>query len=568
MLVDELGLVPGNRVLLHGPTRPSRSRRGSAILLAGGVVVATMPLLRAGEIAKVIGKAQVTPRARRRAARGRGRGAAGELRELRTLRRRWPPAPRARSASSRSTTARRRRRDHRLHLRHDRRAEGLRALPPRPAGVVRHVRRARPAPAPERRLHRHAAAGVHVRARRARAVPAALRRVDRAGRASPARTRCSRRSRAHGDHDARSPRRPAYRALLRARPDLGARLRTCVSAGEPLPAGVVRRVVRADRHPHRRRHRLDRDAAHLHRARRRGGARAGSAGAAGARATRRGSSTTDMRPLPPGEVGRLAVRGPTGCRYLDDPRQSDYVVDGWNLTGDAFRDGRGRLLLVPGAHRRHDHLLRLQHLAASRSRPRCSSTPPSPSARSSPRPTRSAATSSRRSSSCAGASRRRRAGGELQDHVKARIAPYKYPRRIEFVDALPRTPTGKVQRNVLRERSHEARLQPPGWPRPRGYANGIAAPRAGSCSSPARSAGTPTGAFPSPDLAGQVAPGAANIVAVLAEAGAGPEHVARLTWYVTDRDDYLAAPEGDRRGLPRRHGPPLPGDGGRRRSAR
>ncbi len=41
----------------------------------------------------------------------------------------------------------------------------------------------------------------------------------------------------------------------------------------------------------------------------------------------------------------------------------------------------------------------------------------------------------------------------LQDHVKARIAPYKYPRRIEFVDALPRTPTGKVQRNVLRERS-------------------------------------------------------------------------------------------------------------------
>ena len=41
----------------------------------------------------------------------------------------------------------------------------------------------------------------------------------------------------------------------------------------------------------------------------------------------------------------------------------------------------------------------------------------------------------------------------LQDHVKASIAPYKYPRRIEFVDALPRTPTGKVQRNVLRERS-------------------------------------------------------------------------------------------------------------------
>ena len=46
---------------------------------------------------------------------------------------------------------------------------------------------------------------------------------------------------------------------------------------------------------------------------------------------------TDMQPLPAGEVGRLAVRGPTGCRYLADPRQTDYVVDGWNLTGDAFR---------------------------------------------------------------------------------------------------------------------------------------------------------------------------------------------------------------------------------------
>ena len=44
-----------------------------------------------------------------------------------------------------------------------------------------------------------------------------------------------------------------------------------------------------------------------------------------------------MQPVAPGVVGRLAVRGPTGCRYLDDPRQSDYVVDGWNLTGDTFR---------------------------------------------------------------------------------------------------------------------------------------------------------------------------------------------------------------------------------------
>ena len=44
----------------------------------------------------------------------------------------------------------------------------------------------------------------------------------------------------------------------------------------------------------------------------------------------------DGAELPRGEVGRLAVRGPTGCRYLDDPRQADYVLDGWNLTGDSF----------------------------------------------------------------------------------------------------------------------------------------------------------------------------------------------------------------------------------------
>src|SRR5690606_40384047 len=44
----------------------------------------------------------------------------------------------------------------------------------------------------------------------------------------------------------------------------------------------------------------------------------------------------DGRPAPVGTIGRLAVKGPTGCRYLDDPRQAQYVQDGWNLTGDAY----------------------------------------------------------------------------------------------------------------------------------------------------------------------------------------------------------------------------------------
>src|SRR5260370_34974811 len=55
----------------------------------------------------------------------------------------------------------------------------------------------------------------------------------------------------------------------------------------------------------------------------------------------------DMNELPPGTVGKLAVRGPTGCRYLADARQSNYARDGWNLTGDAFvSDANGRLSFV------------------------------------------------------------------------------------------------------------------------------------------------------------------------------------------------------------------------------
>jgi enamine deaminase RidA (YjgF/YER057c/UK114 family) len=83
-------------------------------------------------------------------------------------------------------------------------------------------------------------------------------------------------------------------------------------------------------------------------------------------------------------------------------------------------------------------------------------------------------------------------------------------------------------------------LQPPGWPRPRGYANGIEA--SGRLVFVAGQIGWDSdGAFPSADLPGQVRQTLANVVAVLAEAGAGPEHVVRLTWYVTDREEYLAS---------------------------
>jgi enamine deaminase RidA (YjgF/YER057c/UK114 family) len=82
-------------------------------------------------------------------------------------------------------------------------------------------------------------------------------------------------------------------------------------------------------------------------------------------------------------------------------------------------------------------------------------------------------------------------------------------------------------------------LQPPGWPRPRGYANGVLAE--GRLVFVGGMIGwDETGTF-ADGLAEQVRQALANVVAVLEEAGAGPEHVARLTWYVTDREEYLAS---------------------------
>ena len=159
----------------------------------------------------------------------------------------------------------------------------------------------------------------------------------------------------------------------------------------------------------------------------------------------------DGRAVGPGVIGRLAVKGPTGCRYLADPRQQDYVLDGWNLTGDAYEmdaDGyffyRSRtddMIISAGYNiagaEVEDVLLR--HPAVAE---------------------------------CGVIGRADEERGqvveahvvlkpgfeqgevlvrELQDFVKTQIAPYKYPRSIKFIDALPRTETGKLQRFKLRD---------------------------------------------------------------------------------------------------------------------
>jgi 2-aminobenzoate-CoA ligase len=157
-----------------------------------------------------------------------------------------------------------------------------------------------------------------------------------------------------------------------------------------------------------------------------------------------------METLAPGQIGRLAVRGPTGCRYLDDPRQAGYVVDGWNLTGDAFSmdaDGyfwfqaRTDDMIISSGYNISGAEVEsalLEHPAVAE----CAVV-------ASPDDERGHVVKAF-VVAAPGAAPGDALAADLQAHVKARIAPYKYPRRIAFLDALPRTPTGKVQRTRLR----------------------------------------------------------------------------------------------------------------------
>ena len=154
---------------------------------------------------------------------------------------------------------------------------------------------------------------------------------------------------------------------------------------------------------------------------------------------------------PPGAVGRLAVKGPTGCRYLADERQQNYVHNGWNLTGDAYlMDEQGYFFYQA---RTDDMIISAGYniagpevegaLLAHPAVAECGVVG-SPDAE---RGTVVKAFVVLKP----GYPRGRDTVRRLQDHVKNSIAPYKYPRVVEFVDALPRTETGKLQRFKLRK---------------------------------------------------------------------------------------------------------------------
>jgi 2-aminobenzoate-CoA ligase len=243
----------------------------------------------------------------------------------------------------------------------------------------------------------------------------------------------------------------AYRAMLAAM-DQGAdlsSLRLAVSAGETLPAAVFEEWTRKTGKPI-----LDgigsTEMLHIFISNRIGDA---VPAATGQPVTGYEARVVDdaMSEVPRGEIGRLAVRGPTGCRYLADERQKNYVSGGWNITGDTFmQDADGRFHFVARAD---DMIVSagyniagpeveaalLKHVEVAE----CAVI---------------GAPDGERGQIVAayvvlkagvigdGACAKR-----LQNHVKATIAPYKYPRAVNFVDALPKTATGKIQRFRLRQ---------------------------------------------------------------------------------------------------------------------
>ena len=243
----------------------------------------------------------------------------------------------------------------------------------------------------------------------------------------------------------------AYRAMMLAM-DKGAdlsSLRLAVSAGETLPAPVFEDWTRKTGKPI-----LDGIGAtemlHIFISNRLGDATAGATGkpVGGYEAK---IVDEDLREVADGTVGHLAVRGPTGCRYLADERQSSYVRGGWNLTGDDFvRDRNGVFHFVARAD---DMIISSGYNIAGPE-------------------VETALLTHADVAECAvvgvpdvergqivaahvvlkaGVAGDAATVKALQDHVKAKIAPYKYPRAITFVAALPKTQTGKVQRFKLKQ---------------------------------------------------------------------------------------------------------------------
>jgi len=458
LLVEEEGLVCGNRVLLRGPNCYTMFAAWLAVLKAGGIVVATMPLLRPGEIATVIERARISHAIVDSRFIGDFRQAADQTHCLRHI------------------------------VKYDgdygqgeleTRSAGLKPLSPAATGrdepcIIAFTSGTTGVPKGCVHFHRDILAPCDTFARHlVRPAPGDIFMTSapmaftfglgitpmfplRFGAASATIEQASPPALLDAiigsgvTHLGTAP--TAYKALLSqgALDEALKTLRYCISAGEHLPEAIWQAwkdrtgIAITDGIGSTEMMHIFVSAAgdEVH------------PGATGKAVPGYTACVLDADNLPMKEgVGRLAIKGPTGCRYLDDPRQGDYVVNGWNVTGDTYRrDSEGYYWYLArsddmivssgyniGAPEVENALL--SHPAVDE----CAVI-------GAPCPERGQKVKAFVVLALdVGASDE--LVTELQAHAKSVIAPYKYPREIEFVEALPRTATGKLRRSELSDRS-------------------------------------------------------------------------------------------------------------------
>ena len=453
VLTEDLGLIPGNRVLLRGPNNPWLAASWLGVLKAGGVAVATMPMLRAGELAAICSVAQVNLALCDQRFAGELTAASvpglqivtfgGDAPDDLTMTAGVKPTrfasvqtaadDVAMIAFTSGTTGQPKAA---MHFHRDLLAVAdtfsAHVLKPVPADLF--------AGTPPLAFSFGLGALLLFPMR----VGAATLLLEKA---TPAELADS--IAAHGV-TVLSTAPTAYRAMLAAgKADQLRGLRRAVSAGEHLPGPTWQEFYEATGVKI-----IDgigsTEMLHIFIAAADDAIRPGSTGkpVPGYRAA---VIDGEGKPVPDGEPGRLAVKGPTGCRYLADERQRTYVRDGWNLTGDTYiRDAEGYFwyqarsddMIISGGYNIagpeiEDVLLGHPDVAE------CGVVGVPDQARGQI----VKAFVILRDGAAPGDAKIR----ELQDLVKQRIAPYKYPRSIEFVHSLPRTNTGKLQRFKLRQ---------------------------------------------------------------------------------------------------------------------
>ena len=462
VLVEDLRLVPGNRVLLRGPNSPMMAACWFAVMKAGGVAVATMPLLRAKELTEIITKARISHAlcdARLSAELDAARAACPELATIVRFETDAADGVEARAAAKPADFA-------------------SVATAAEDTALIAFTSGTTGQPKGTMHFHRDVLASCDCWPRsmlRASGddiftgspplaftfglgglllfplrVGAATLLLERASPEAILETIAAHRATILFTAPT------SYRAMAALVPqfDLSS-LRKCVSAGEALPA-ATRRLwkdatgiemidgIGATEMLHIF---ISHDEAHA------------KPGATGKPVPGYQACVMDDagHPLPPGSIGRLAVKGPTGCRYLDDDRQLQYVQHGWNYTGDAYLlDADGWFVYqartddmivssgyniagpeVEGALLAHPAVAECGVIGVADDE----------------RGQIVKAFVALKAGFAADDAMAR----QLQDYVKQAIAPYKYPRAIEFIASMPRTETGKLQRFRLKQLEEEHR---------------------------------------------------------------------------------------------------------------